>query len=104
MQNGTAHVDAGGTQIVPANVVVQFTRYRDTGERDQSGTVVPEADLVGSGEAWVFSDGQLVKGGWSKASDEAVTSYSDSKGRPIALLPGSTWVVLLPPGQASVLG
>lgn len=104
VQNGTAHVDAEGTQIVPTNVVVQFTRYRDTGERDQSGTIVPEADLVGSGEVWVFSDGQVVKGEWSKASDETVTAYRDSKGQPIELLPGRTWVVLLPPGQATVLG
>lgn len=103
VQQGTAHVDAGGVQIAPVNVVVQFTRHRDTGERDQSGAVVPEAELIGGGEAWVFSGGELVKGKWSKASAEVPTSYRDAKDRPIELLPGRTWVVLLPPGKATSL-
>lgn len=103
VQQGTAHVDAGGAQIIPTNVVIQFARYRDTGERDQSGAPVPEAELIGSGEAWVLSGGELTEGTWSKASAGVVTSYLDKKDRPIALLPGRTWVVLLPTGQAIVL-
>jgi hypothetical protein len=101
-QDGTAHVDPGGAQVAPKNVVVQFVEYRDTGHIDRSNTAVPEAQLVGGGEAWVLSDGKSVKGRWSRPSPAAVTSYTDSAGQPIALTPGTTWVELPPPGAAQL--
>jgi len=100
-QDGTPHVDAAGGQVGPRNVVVAFTEYVDTGERDQSNTVVPEGKVVGEGEAWVFTDGRLVKGKWSKPSPESVMSFTDSAGAPIGLTPGQTWLELPPPGAAS---
>ena len=54
-QNGETHVDAAGRQVTPANVVVQFVSYHDTGLVDSSGTSVPEADVVGEGDAWVLT-------------------------------------------------
>lgn len=101
-QNGTPHLDAAGVQVAPANVVVQFVPYRDTGLRDQSGAAVPEAELVGEGEVWVLTGGKVLKGRWSKASPEAVTTYVDGAGSPVLLAPGQTWVELVPPGQAQL--
>lgn len=102
-QNGTAHVDADGAQVAPRNVVVQFVTYTDTGQRDRSGAAVPEANLVGEGEAWVFTGGQRVTGRWRKPSPEAVTEYLDGAGSPIALTPGQTWIELPQPGTAQVV-
>jgi hypothetical protein len=98
--DGRPHTDTDGPLLAPKNVVVQFVEYRDTGQRDRSNTVVPEAQLLGSGEAWVLSGGAIVKGRWSKPSASAVTTYTDSAGAPIALTPGQTWVELAPPGSA----
>lgn len=103
-QNGEPHVDAAGAPVAPRNVVVQFVTYSDTGQVDRSGTKVPEADLVGEGDVWVFTDGKIVMGRWRKASPEAVTEYLDSAGAPIALTPGQTWIELPPPGAAKVAG
>lgn len=100
-QDGTAHVDAAGGQVAPRNVIVAFTEYVDTGERDRSNTVVPEGKVVGSGEAWVFTAGKLVKGTWSKPTPEAVMSFTDEAGAPIGVTPGQTWIELPPPGSAS---
>ena len=101
-QDGGPHNDAAGTQVSARNLIVQFIAYVDTGERDQSNTIVPEGKLVGEGEAWVFTDGQVVKGKWSKPKPESVTVYTDSAGKPIGLTPGQTWVELSPPAQAKV--
>ncbi|MGH9177514.1 MAG: DUF3048 domain-containing protein [Acidimicrobiales bacterium] len=98
-QDGTPHVDAKGAQIAPANVVVQFVTYNDTGQRDRSGAVVDEAELVGSGEAWILSGGKVVKGKWSKSSANTVTEYTDAGGAKVALTPGVTWVELAPQGS-----
>jgi hypothetical protein len=99
-QNGEVHVDASGRQVTPANVVIQFVTYHDTGQVDSSGTSVPEADVIGEGDAWVLTGGMLIPCHWSKPSDTDVTRYRDSSGAEVKLAPGKTWVELVPPGQA----
>jgi len=100
-QDGGPHNDAAGAQVAPKNVVIQFVEYKDTGQVDRSGTSVPEAQLIGGGEAWVFTDGKLIKGRWNKASADAVTQYTTGDGTPIGLTPGQTWVELPPPGSST---
>jgi hypothetical protein len=102
-ENGTPHVDADGKQVTAKNVVVQFTTYHDTGYRDRSNTVVPEADLVGNGEVWLLSDGKVVKGTWSKADANAPTEFKDAGGAPLKLTPGQTWLELPKPGMGKLL-
>src|SRR5439155_8054213 len=94
------HTDTAGTQVTPKNVVIEFVDYVDTGQRDRSNTVVPEGKVIGGGEAWVLTDGKIVRGRWAKASPATVTSYTDSQGAAVPLTPGQTWVELPPPGSA----
>ncbi|MEX2256710.1 MAG: DUF3048 domain-containing protein [Acidimicrobiia bacterium] len=75
-------------QIAPTNVIVQFIPY---------GTGA-DGDVIGTGEAWIFSNGQLIRGTWGKAYAPAATQFSDAAGNPIALTPGRTWVELAPIG------
>jgi hypothetical protein len=98
-QNGEVHVDGAGKQVTPANVVVQFVTYHDTGQVDSTGTAVPEADVVGEGDAWVLTGGMLIPCRWSKASDTDITRYTDASGTEVQLARGKTWVELVPPGQ-----
>ncbi len=91
---------APGKQVTPANVVVQFVTYHDTGQVDSTGTAVPEADVVGEGDAWVLTGGMLIPCRWSKASDTDITRYTDASGAEVQLAPGKTWVELVPPSQA----
>jgi Protein of unknown function (DUF3048) N-terminal domain/Protein of unknown function (DUF3048) C-terminal domain len=76
-------------QVAPTNVIVQFTPYAGAGE----------GELFGSGEAWVFSNGQLTRGTWSHLYPEVATTFADATGQPIALTPGRTWVELFPTGR-----
>ena len=99
-QAGRHHADAAGRVVAPANVVVQFVEYRDTGLRDSSGAPVPEAQVVGEGDAWVLTGGHLIPARWSKPSPDAVTRYVDGAGAEVRLAPGRTWVELAPPGSA----
>jgi hypothetical protein len=101
-QDGGLHVDAAGAQVSARNVVVQFVGYRDTGLRDRSNSVVPEAELIGEGEVWVLTDGKVVKGKWRRTAPPAVTEYLDAAGAPIKLTPGNTWVELPIPGSAGL--
>jgi Protein of unknown function (DUF3048) N-terminal domain/Protein of unknown function (DUF3048) C-terminal domain len=102
-QNGTPHVDAAGARVAPQNVIFQLVNYHNTGLVDTSGAEVPEAELIGEGEAWVLTDGRLVKGRWSRLSHEVVTTYTDGSGASIGLTPGRTWIELVPIGNLKVL-
>lgn len=95
-QNGTRHVDAEGRGVTPANVVVQLVEYVDTGERDVVGTPVPEARLVGEGDAWVLTRGVGVRAHWSRPDPVRPTEYRASDGSLVPLAPGQTWVALVP--------
>ena len=86
----------GGGQIAPNNVILQFTPYSVYSPDPQ----VQYPEVVGTGEAWIFASGTLVKGRWAKPDPAAVTAFTDASGAPIALPPGQTWVHLLAPGTA----
>lgn len=96
--DGTPHVVADGDRLAVTNVIVQFVPYQNTGQRDQSGSQVDEAAVVGAGDAWIFSEGKVVKGRWSKAEASAMTVFTDAAGNPVALPRGKTWVSLPPVG------
>ncbi len=101
--NGQPHLDAGGTQVAPENVVFQVVGYRNTGLVDTSGAAVPEAELIGEGEAWVLTAGRLIKGRWSRPTEAQTTTYTLPSGEPIKLTPGRTWLELVPLGNLSAL-
>jgi hypothetical protein len=103
-QKGTPHVDENDVQIGAQNVVVEMVNYVNTGYVDPSGAPVPEAQLVGTGECWVLTNGTLTKGTWTKLAVDAVTTYTDASGAPIKLTPGHTWVELATEGGASITG
>ena len=94
MTDGSPANLEGGGQIAPNNVIVQFTPYSVY----QPDPKVQYPEVVGSGEAWIFAAGMLVKGRWSKPDPPAVTSFTDANGAPIVLPPGQTWVHLVAPG------
>jgi hypothetical protein len=94
--NGTPHLLADGTRLTFANVIIQKVGYRKVGYNDSSKHPVEEAVVVGEGEAIVLSGGKQAKVRWSKPSPEAMTTYTDSAGAPLKLLPGPTMVALAP--------
>jgi len=88
--DGVPQTVVGGAPVAPTNVVVQFTQY--TGEA--------EAQTVGEGDVWVFTDGVLRTGRWVRPDKAQPAKYVDAAGNPIPLRPGRTWVDLLPAGSA----
>lgn len=102
-QKGTPHVDSAGLQVAPENVIVQFTPYVSSGVNDQFGVPIPEAQMVGEGDVWVFTNGGVVMGRWRKTSVDQPTQYLDVDGNHIRVNPGRTWVALPQPGGGQLL-
>lgn len=93
--SGRPHVSEGGEQLTATNVIVQSVTWAESpGDVDAIGSQVYVAQLEGSGDAWVLSDGKAVKATWSKSTSTAITTYTTTDGKPVALQPGRTWVEL----------
>ena len=93
-QAGHPHVDGAGTHLAVDNVIVRFTEAVDSGTVDQAGSRVPTAQVVGEGEAWIFSAGKVATGTWSKPDGTTPATYRDQQGAEIVLSPGTTWIAL----------
>lgn len=99
-QRGRLHVDGDGYAIGPRNVVVMVTDYVASPADPRS----PEALSVGSGPATVLTDGKAVDGRWQRSSLDAPLVLVDGAGEPISLASGRTWIEMVRPGTATVIG
>jgi hypothetical protein len=98
-QGGRPFVVTGSGRIGPQNLVVEFVDVQDSSYVDPAGHPVPASTVVGSGDAEVFRNGQVVKGTWSKDDRTSETEYTGADGKQIPLEPGRTWVELVPRGR-----
>jgi len=98
VRNQSGHPDLliDGSQVSTTNVVVMSVSVQNTAAHDSHGTVVPLPVVIGSGQVWVFRNGLVVKGTWSRAGENAPMKLQTSTGQIIALAPGRTWVEVLP--------
>jgi hypothetical protein len=94
--DGAVQKTAAGALIETPNVVVQFchiTKY--AADRDVLGNPAQYTHTVGQGRAVVFRNGRRIEGTWSRPSVQNGTSLRTAAGRPIALMPGGAWFVLV---------
>ena len=98
-QDDQPHVDASGTRIAPANVVVMSVEYR----RSPADPISPEAVTVGEGDVLVFTGGNVIAGRWLRPDPSKPATLIDQAGAEILLTPGRTWVELSRPGGANVV-
>jgi hypothetical protein len=90
-------VDIGdGRVVAPTNVVILRMRFGplNDGHPDKNRQ---EAQNVGSGVAWIATNGRTIKGTWSKASRTAPTLLFGPNGSPITLTAGQTFVQVIAP-------
>lgn len=88
-------VDAATNQrVTPKNVIVMVMRFGplDDGHPNKHRL---EADVIGSGPAWVATNGVTIKGTWKKTSLTSPTRFFDEAGKPVALTIGQTFVQVM---------
>ena len=96
--NGTAQVDPADGKVVTARtVVVMFAKFRiDT--KIEPGHARPNLTDIGSGTAWVFSEGKLVEATWRKKDAAGPTRFLDKDGHEISFVRGRIFIEVVPPG------
>lgn len=93
--NGNPHVDREtGQQIEVKNVIIQYAKHRPL--NTPGGHI--DIKLVSSGPAEYFINGNHFKGSWKKESKSHKTVFYDEKGQEVMLMPGNTWIQVVPVG------
>jgi hypothetical protein len=88
---------ADGKRVAPKNVVVMMMSFRAL--NDGSNKHRLEAKVVGSGKAWIATNGQTIQGTWKKTSLTGPTRFYDKAGKPVTLTAGQTFIQVMPLGS-----
>lgn len=94
-QGGVAHQDREKGQITPDTVIA--IRVNQTLKSDR---IHNEITTSGSGECFVFQNGIVTKGTWSKSGSSSQIKFADDDGNVIKLNRGQTWITAVPEGKA----
>jgi hypothetical protein len=88
-----AQVDAAnGERVAPKNVIVMVVPFAPIGDKKHR----LEADLIGSGKAWISTNGRTIVGTWKKGSQTKPTRFYDRAGNRITLTVGQTFIQVVP--------
>ena len=96
LTGGQVHKDLEtDKQLTAKNVVVQFSV--ETGSVDEHKHLLYKT--IGTGDALIFQDGNVIEGAWSKKSRTARTLFFDGKGKQVSFNPGVVWIEVVPDGN-----
>ena len=95
--NGKVHVDKDRSEVRTRNLIVQIT---DVGTISNDDKGRQEIKTVGTGEAIIFKKGSVTYGTWKKKSLTDRTRFYDQNAKEIILVPGNTWIEVVPKGVA----
>jgi hypothetical protein len=91
----TRQTDAADkTRIAPKNVIVMRMQFGPLND-GHPGAPRLEADVVGSGPAWISTNGRTIKGTWKKTAMTKPTKFYDKNGDEVTLTVGQTFVQVL---------
>ncbi len=85
---------ADGKRIAPKNVVVMIMTFIATGDSKHR----LEGDVLGSGRAYISTNGRTIEGTWKKSSMTKPTRFYDEDGEPVTLTVGQTFIQVMPRG------
>lgn len=91
-EGGKPHTDADSGKQISPKVVIAMVVPLARGALDSSGAYYSNYTTVGSGQAYIFQNGTVTTGQWSKPSNNAQITFTGADGKPIALTPGQTWI------------
>ena len=85
-------------QISPNVVIaIKVDEYTKSGSEKRESITT-----IGSGDAYIFQNGSVIKGTWKKGSQKEQISFVDDDGEEIKLAPGQTWIAAVPNAYGSV--
>jgi hypothetical protein len=98
VSGASPQVDAAdGVVVAPRNVIVMLVKFGQLNDGHPEKQRL-EAEIVGSGTAWIGTNGRVIEGRWRKASITSPTQFFTSDGEPVTLTIGQTFIQVLETG------
>ena len=89
---GKEHIDLETKeQLTTSNIAVLFTLEKDSIDKN----LHTYYKTVGSGNALIFQNGDVITGTWEKTSREGRTIFKDGKGKEVSFAKGRVWIEVL---------
>jgi len=88
---------ATGKRVAPKNVVVMLMHFGPLGDDTHHHRL--EATVIGTGPAWISTNGKTIQGTWKKTALTSPTQFFDKAGKPVVLTIGQTFVQVMPYGS-----
>ncbi|HWL65776.1 MAG TPA: DUF3048 domain-containing protein [Actinomycetota bacterium] len=95
-----------GDQIIVNNVLIEEHEviFSNTITDVAGNPSLEIANETGSGRAFLFRDGQVIKGKWSREDVGDAVTFETKEGDEFVFAPGSIWIELLPSKKGEVKG
>lgn len=94
-EDNTPLTDLSNNQTIAPKVVIAMIVPWSQGNLDTSNAYYSVYQDIGSGQAYIFQNGNVTIGQWSKTSPTSQISFTDTNGNIIKLDPGQTWITVL---------
>ena len=94
-EDGAPQVDSNSGKQLSPKVVIGMVVPLTQGALDSSGAYYSTYQDIGSGAAYVFQDGVMTLGQWSKASSNAPLVFTTANNLPLKLNTGQTWITAI---------
>lgn len=94
-QDGTSKDDARGVPVVASTFVAQVVSITDSDYGDKFGGITPLVTTVGTGKVFIFRDGRVIAGEWSRPDVQSGTKFTTAEGKQIPFKAGQVWVALV---------
>lgn len=96
---GKVHLDKNTDKpLTASNVIVVESKESDANDGYPGGHLL--YDLTSGGRAYVFQNGNVIKGTWSKKNPTSRMVFTDDKGQEVPIVRGKVWVSIVPAGAA----
>jgi hypothetical protein len=87
-------------RVAPKNVVVMLMHFGPLGDDTHHHRL--EATVIGTGPAWISTNGKTIQGTWKKTALTSPTQFFDKAGKPVVLTVGQTFVNVMEIGTKVV--
>jgi hypothetical protein len=97
---GSPQIDADTNKQISVPVVIAIDVPETNGPLDSSNAYYSNYQYIGSGKAYIFQNGGITIGQWSKSSNNSQILFKTNSGQPISLNPGEVWITAITSGSA----
>jgi hypothetical protein len=93
---GESHVDKAAKKQIEATNVIVMLQEESKADDDYHDNLHLLYKTTGSGEAYFFKNGKMIKATWSKSGRTARTKFFDQSGKEIPMERGKIWISIVP--------